>query len=35
MDNVLPVSVDNCRTKLENDEKHDQVAIKYLTEKLC
>ena len=36
MENVLPVSVDNSRTKLENyiDEKYDQVAIKYLKEKI-
>ena len=36
MENVLPVSVDNSRTKLENriDEKYDQVAINYLKEKI-
>ena len=33
---MLLVSVDNSRTKLENfiDEKYDQVAIKYLKEKI-
>ena len=36
MENVRSVSVENSRTKLENyiDEKHDQVAIKYLKEKI-
>ena len=35
MANVLPASVDNSNTKLENyiDEKYDQVTIKYLKEK--
>ena len=30
----LPLSVDNSRTKLENDEKYDQVTIKYFKEKI-
>ena len=36
MENVRPLSVKNSRTKLENyiDEKYDQVAIKYLKEKI-
>ena len=36
MENVRPLSVENSRTKLENyiDEKYDQVAIKYLKEKI-
>ena len=36
MENVRSVSVENSRTKLENyiDEKYDQVAIKYLKEKI-
>ena len=36
MENVLPLSVENSRTKLENyiDDKYDQVAIKYLKEKI-
>ena len=36
MENVLPVSVDHSRTKPDNynDEKYDQVAIKYLIEKI-
>ena len=36
MENVLPVSVNNSSTKLENhiDEKYDQVAIKHLKEKI-
>ena len=36
MKNVRPLSVENSRTKLENyiDEKYDQVAIKYLKEKI-
>ena len=36
MENVLPVSVDHSLTKLDNynDEKYDQVAIKYLIEKI-
>ena len=35
MENVLPVSVNHSRTKLDNysDEKYDQVAIKHLIEK--
>ena len=33
MENVIPVSVDNSRTKQENDEKYGQVAIQYLKEK--
>ena len=36
MENVLLVSVDNSRAELKNyvDEKYDQVAIKYLKEKI-
>ena len=36
MENVRPLSVENYRTKLENyiHEKYDQVAIKYLKEKI-
>ena len=36
MENARPLSVENSRTKLENyiDEKYDQVAIKYLKEKM-
>ena len=36
MENVRPLSVENSLTKLENyiDEKYDQVAIKYLKEKI-
>ena len=36
IENVRPLSVENSRTKLENyiDEKYDQVAIKYLKEKI-
>ena len=36
MVNVRPLSVDNSRTKLENyiDKKYNQVAIKYLKEKI-
>ena len=36
MGNVFPISVDHSRTKLDNynDEKYDQVAIKYLIEKI-
>ena len=36
MENVLPVSADHSRTKLDNynDEKYDQVTIKYLIEKI-
>ena len=36
MENVLPVSVENHRTKLENsiDEKYDQVAVKCFKEKI-
>ena len=36
MENVLPISVDYSRSKLDNynDEKYDQVAIKYLIEKI-
>ena len=36
MVNARPLSVENSRTKLENyiDEKYDQVAIKYLKEKI-
>ena len=33
MENMLLLSVDNSCSKLENDEKYDQVAIKYLKEK--
>ena len=36
MENVLPILVDHSRTKLDNyiDGKYDQVAIKYLIEKI-
>ena len=36
MGNIRPVSVEISRTKLENyiDEKYDQVAIKYLKQKI-
>ena len=36
MENVLPVSFIRSRTKLDNynDEKYDQVAVKYLIEKI-
>ena len=36
MENVLPVSFIHSRTKLDNynDEKYDQVAVKYLIEKI-
>ena len=34
MENILPLLFDHYRTKLEIDEKYDQVAIKYLKEEL-